>query len=175
VSCGVVLWHAICDTGCGRSRARRAGDLGRRVGSHLTAPQTAWNTRKTWRTRRGAWPAARVLAALAGPLRSRMTCAPRISGRAGAGRLSRRARSPARPHRCRAFDTESTYWVIEARRTTVPKTTECSARRTPPRGGPGPSATTAKYGIWRYVFATEADIKQAAGSWTALLVTTKPE
>lgn len=32
-----------------------------------------------------------------------------------------------------------------------------------------------RYGTWRYLFATEADIKQAAGSWRSLLVTTNPE
>ncbi|MEN3121232.1 DEAD/DEAH box helicase family protein [Janibacter sp. LM] len=31
------------------------------------------------------------------------------------------------------------------------------------------------FGTWRYMFATESDIKQAAGSWNSLLVTTNPE
>lgn len=32
-----------------------------------------------------------------------------------------------------------------------------------------------KFGVWRYMFATDSDIKQAAGSWNALLTSTKPE
>ena len=74
-----------------------------------------------------------------------------------------------------ALDTEGTYWVIEGKADDSAKDDGVSARRTPPRGGPGPSATTANTESGGYVFATEADIKQAAGSWTALLVTTKPE
>lgn len=31
------------------------------------------------------------------------------------------------------------------------------------------------FGTWRFLFATESHIKQAAGSWNALLVATSPE
>lgn len=31
------------------------------------------------------------------------------------------------------------------------------------------------FGIRRYMFATETNIKQAAGSWNGLLMATKPE
>lgn len=31
------------------------------------------------------------------------------------------------------------------------------------------------FGTWRHMLATETDIKQAAGSWNALLTSTKPE
>ena len=31
------------------------------------------------------------------------------------------------------------------------------------------------FGTWRFLFATESHIKQAAGSWNALVVATSPE
>jgi type III restriction enzyme len=74
-----------------------------------------------------------------------------------------------------ALDTEGTYWVIEREADESAKEDGVLRKKDAAERWSRAVRDDGEYGILRYVFATEADIKQAAGSWTALLVTTKSE
>ena len=74
-----------------------------------------------------------------------------------------------------ALDTKGTYWVIEREADESPKEDGVLRKKDAAERWSRAVRDDGEYGILRYVFATEADIKQAAGSWTALLVTTKSE
>lgn len=74
-----------------------------------------------------------------------------------------------------AMDTNGNYWLIEGK-------ADDNANDADVLRKVGAAQTWARavrdeedFGTWRYMFATESDIKQAAGSWNSLLVTTKPE
>jgi type III restriction enzyme len=68
-----------------------------------------------------------------------------------------------------ALDTEGTYWVIESKADDSAKDDGVLRKKDAAERWSRAVRDDGEYGIWRYGFATEADIKQAAGSWTALL------
>jgi type III restriction enzyme len=71
-------------------------------------------------------------------------------------------------------DTEGAYWVVEGKSDRDARDTEVIDKR---RAGEEWSRSVrddGRFGVWRYVFATEKNIKQAR-SWEELLARTKPE
>jgi type III restriction enzyme len=74
-----------------------------------------------------------------------------------------------------ALDSDGAYWVIEGKADDSAQDDSVIRKKDAAERWSRAVRDDGGYGSWRYVFATEADIKQAAGSWSALLVTTKPE
>jgi type III restriction enzyme len=74
-----------------------------------------------------------------------------------------------------ALDTEGTYWVIEGKADDSAQDDSVLRKKDAAEKWARAVRDDGEHGNWRYLFATESDIKQAAGSWVALLVTTKPE
>lgn len=74
-----------------------------------------------------------------------------------------------------ALDTKGAHWLIESK--ADDHANDESVLRKKAAGETWARAVRDEedFGTWRYMFATESDIKQAAGSWNALLVTTQPE
>lgn len=74
-----------------------------------------------------------------------------------------------------ALDTKGTYWLIEGKADDNAKDADVIRKIEAAETWARAVRDEEDFGIWRYMLATESDIKQAAGSWNSLLVTTKPE
>lgn len=74
-----------------------------------------------------------------------------------------------------ALDTNGTYWLIEGKADDNAKDADVLRKIEAAQTWARAVRDEEDFGNWRYMFATESDIKQAAGSWNSLLVTTKPE
>lgn len=71
--------------------------------------------------------------------------------------------------------TDGTQWLIEGKSDKNAKDADVLRKREAAEKWARHVRDTGDHGTWRYMFATETDIKQAAGSWQALMVTTQPE
>ena len=74
-----------------------------------------------------------------------------------------------------ALDTGGTHWLIEGKATKNAGDDDVRVKRLAAEHWARSVRDDGQHGTWRYLFATEAHIKQAAGSWAALLVATSPE
>lgn len=74
-----------------------------------------------------------------------------------------------------ALDTDGVPWLIEGKGDKYAQDADVIRKREAADAWARAVRDDGDHGTWRYVFATETDIKQAGGSWNALLVTTKPE
>lgn len=74
-----------------------------------------------------------------------------------------------------ALDNEGVQWLIESKADDHAKDDSVVHKRTTAENWARAVRDDGEFGTWRYMFATESDIKQAAGSWNALLTSTKPE
>lgn len=74
-----------------------------------------------------------------------------------------------------ALDKDGTYWLIEGKADDNAKDADVLRKTEAAQTWARAVRDEEDFGTWRYMFATESDIKQAAGSWDSLLVTTKPE
>lgn len=74
-----------------------------------------------------------------------------------------------------ALDAGGTYWLIEGKADDNAKDADVLRKIEAAQTWARAVRDEEDFGTWRYMFATESDIKQAAGSWNSLLVTTKPE
>lgn len=74
-----------------------------------------------------------------------------------------------------AIDTDGVKWLIEGK--SDKNANDADVLRKKAAGETWARAVRDEddFGIWRYMFATETNIKQAAGSWNGLLMATKPE
>lgn len=74
-----------------------------------------------------------------------------------------------------ALDTEGTYWLIEGKANKNANDVDVLVKREAAEHWARSVRDDGSHGNWRYIFATEFDIKQAGGSWAALVVATNPE
>lgn len=74
-----------------------------------------------------------------------------------------------------ALDTKGTYWVIEGKADDSAKDADVLHKKETAETWARAVRDEEDFGTWRYMFVTESDIKQAAGAWNSLLVTTSPE
>ncbi|WP_425310712.1 DEAD/DEAH box helicase family protein [Ammonicoccus fulvus] len=74
-----------------------------------------------------------------------------------------------------ALDTDGTYWLIEGKADDHAKDDSVLRKKKAAEDWARAVRDEDDFGTWRYMFATESDIKQAGGSWNALLTSTKPE
>lgn len=74
-----------------------------------------------------------------------------------------------------ALDKEGTHWLIEGKADDHANDESVLRKKSAGETWARAVRDEEDFGTWRYMFATESDIKQAAGSWNALLVTTQPE
>ena len=74
-----------------------------------------------------------------------------------------------------ALDTKGTFWLLEGKADDNAKDADVLRKKEAAETWARAVRDEEDFGTWRYMFATESDIKQAAGSWNSLLVTTKPE
>ncbi len=74
-----------------------------------------------------------------------------------------------------ALDTKGVYWLIEGKADGNAKDADVLRKIEAAQVWARAVRDEEDFGTWRHMFATESDIKQAAGSWNSLLVTTKPE
>lgn len=74
-----------------------------------------------------------------------------------------------------ALDTEGVYWLIEGKADDHARDDSVLHKKAAAEAWARAVRDDGEFGVWRYMFATESDIKQASGSWNALLVSTKPE
>lgn len=74
-----------------------------------------------------------------------------------------------------ALDTNGVYWLIEGKADDNAEDADVLRKIEAAQVWARAVRDEEDFGTWRYMIATESDIKQAAGSWNSLLVTTKPE
>lgn len=74
-----------------------------------------------------------------------------------------------------ALDTDGTHWLIEGKADDHSKNDSVHRKMQAAENWARAVRDDDGFGTWRYMFATESDIKKAAGSWDALLTSTKPE
>lgn len=74
-----------------------------------------------------------------------------------------------------AIDTEGIHWLIEGKADDHARDDSVLRKRKAAESWARAVRDDGDFGRWRYMFATESDIKQAGGSWNGLLVNTKPE
>lgn len=74
-----------------------------------------------------------------------------------------------------AVDKEGTHWLIEGKADDNAKDDSVLRKKAAAEKWARAVRDEEDFGVWRYVFATESDIKQSGGSWNALLTITKPE
>ncbi|MEU7716342.1 DEAD/DEAH box helicase family protein [Micromonospora chalcea] len=74
-----------------------------------------------------------------------------------------------------ALDKGGTYWLIEGKADKNANDPDVLRKREAAEQWARSVRDDGDFGTWRYVFAREADIKRAAGSWNGLLVATNPE
>lgn len=74
-----------------------------------------------------------------------------------------------------ALDKSGTYWVIEGKADSDARDTDVIAKKAAAERWARLVRDEEEYGTWRYMFATESNIKSAAGSWNGLYTATNPE
>lgn len=74
-----------------------------------------------------------------------------------------------------AIDKHGTHWVIEGKSDDDARDTSVLAKKAAAERWSRFIRDDEQFGAWRYVFATETHIKQAAGSWNGLLTSTDPQ
>lgn len=74
-----------------------------------------------------------------------------------------------------AIDRDGTYWLIEGKSDKNANDADVLRKKAAAESWARSVRDDGRFGTWRYVFAIESHIKQAAGSWNALLVATNPE
>lgn len=74
-----------------------------------------------------------------------------------------------------ALDKDGTCWLIEGKADDHAKDDSVLRKKKAAEDWARAVRDEDDFGTWRYMFATESDIKQAGGSWNALLTSTKPE
>lgn len=74
-----------------------------------------------------------------------------------------------------AVDNEGTFWVIEGKANSDVRDADVLLKRSAAERWARLVRDEGDYGTWRYMFASEADIKSAAGSWNGLYTATHPE
>lgn len=74
-----------------------------------------------------------------------------------------------------ALDTGGVHWLIEGKADDHAKDDSVLRKKTAAENWARAVRDDGEFGTWRYMFATESDIKHAGGSWNSLLVTTRPE
>ncbi len=74
-----------------------------------------------------------------------------------------------------AIDTEGVKWLIEGKSDKNAHDADVLRKKAAAETWARAVRDEEDFGTWRYVFATETDIKSAAGSWNGLLMVTQPE
>jgi type III restriction enzyme len=74
-----------------------------------------------------------------------------------------------------ALDKDGTYWVIEGKADSDAQNADVLAKKAAAERWARLVRDEADYGTWRYMFATESNIRSAAGSWNGLYTATNPE
>ena len=74
-----------------------------------------------------------------------------------------------------AIDQEGTFWLIEGKSDKNANDADVLRKKAAAENWARSVRDDGRFGNWRYLFATESHIKQAAGSWNALVVATSPE
>ena len=74
-----------------------------------------------------------------------------------------------------AVDKGTTYWLIEGKSDKNANDADVLRKKAAAENWARSVRDDGRFGIWRYLFATESHIKQAGGSWNGLLVATNPE
>ncbi|MDY0983979.1 DEAD/DEAH box helicase family protein [Microbacterium sp. CFBP9023] len=74
-----------------------------------------------------------------------------------------------------ALDSAGTFWLIEGKSDKNANDADVLRKKDAAVNWARSVRDDGRYGNWRYVFATERDIKAASGSWASLLINTTPE
>jgi type III restriction enzyme len=74
-----------------------------------------------------------------------------------------------------AIDRDGTFWLIEGKSDKNANDADVLRKKAAAENWARSVRDDGRFGTWRFLFATESHIKQAAGSWNALLVATTPE
>jgi type III restriction enzyme len=74
-----------------------------------------------------------------------------------------------------AIDRDGTFWLIEGKSDKNANDADVLRKKSAAENWARSVRDDGGFGAWRFLFATESHIKQAAGSWNALLVATNPE
>lgn len=74
-----------------------------------------------------------------------------------------------------AVDTKGVKWLIEGKADKNANDADVLRKKAAAETWARAVRDEEDFGVWRYMFATETNIKNAAGSWNALLMSTKPE
>lgn len=74
-----------------------------------------------------------------------------------------------------AIDTDGAKWLIEGKSDKNANDADVLRKKDAAEKWARAVRDGGDFGTWRYLFATESDIKLAAGSWDGLVMTTKPE
>jgi type III restriction enzyme len=74
-----------------------------------------------------------------------------------------------------AIDRDGTFWLIEGKSDKNANDADVLRKKAAAENWARSVRDDGGFGTWRFLFATESHIKQAAGSWSALVVATSPE
>lgn len=74
-----------------------------------------------------------------------------------------------------AIDRDGTFWLIEGKSDKNANDADVLRKKAAAENWARSVRDDGRFGTWRFLFATESHIRQAAGSWNALLVATNPE
>lgn len=74
-----------------------------------------------------------------------------------------------------AVDRDGTFWLIEGKSDKNANDADVLRKKAAAENWARSVRDDGGFGTWRFLFATESHIKQAAGSWNSLLVATNPE
>lgn len=74
-----------------------------------------------------------------------------------------------------ALDVDGVHWLIEGKADDHAKDDSVLRKKKEAENWARAVRDDGDFGTWRYMFATETNIKHAGGSWNALLTSTKPE
>jgi type III restriction enzyme len=74
-----------------------------------------------------------------------------------------------------AIDRDRTFWLIEGKSDKNANDADVLRKKAAAENWARSVRDDGRFGTWRFLFATESHIRQAAGSWNALLVATNPE
>ena len=74
-----------------------------------------------------------------------------------------------------ALDVDGVHWLIEGKADDHAKDDSVLRKKKAAENWARAVRDDGDFGTWRYMFATESNIKNSAGSWNALLMSTKPE
>jgi type III restriction enzyme len=74
-----------------------------------------------------------------------------------------------------AIDRDGTFWLIEGKSDKNANDADVVRKKASAENWARSVRDDGRFGTWRFLFATESHIRQAAGSWNALLVAANPE